>query len=73
MQISYFPPGDYTAGIVKYKWLCSRCDAQHSEQREFAKGDAIWIPDPLPGGWHKVEGEIFCPAHKVKVTVTDAT
>ncbi len=71
MQQSYYPPGDYSSGSIKYTWFCSRCDERYSEARAFSNGDTIWIPNPLPGGWHKVDGEVLCPAHRIEVT--DAT
>ena len=68
MQTSYFPLGDYTSGLIQYVWTCSRCEERYSEKRAFCQGGAIWIPDPLPGGWHKVDGDIYCPAHSVQVS-----
>ena len=55
---------DCTAAIVEYVWCCRACHAEHRTRHTIPRRVELLLPS-IPTGWCQVNGEFYCPVHKV--------
>ena len=70
MSLRHIAPveGDYTSAKMTYEWQCFKCGRAETKIVKVSPGDVLFIPS-LPDGWVKVNRRLYCPQHKVQLTV----
>lgn len=54
---------------IIHTFTCDRClESGPSSRYHYTDGMVMAKPE-LPSGWHSVQWSIFCPKHKVNITV----